>query len=181
MSSIYSLGDSGDWDYYDEASHNFSAAVDKFIGRHSIKSRASIIVSWRPRARASTAPPVAIPSTPTASLGASNTGVDLADLLLGLPYNRQADTASTLTDYIPYYGAFIQDNFRLSSKITINAGIRWEHEGGVSEKNNGLITGFNENVASPIASQVPGLESERRGRIRRPERRAHFRRELQLQ
>jgi hypothetical protein len=30
--------------------------------------------------------------------------VDLADLLLGLPFDRQADTAQTLTDYIPYYG-----------------------------------------------------------------------------
>ena len=38
MSSIYRLGDSGDWDYYDEASHNFSASVDKFMGRHSIKA-----------------------------------------------------------------------------------------------------------------------------------------------
>ena len=63
-----------------------------------------------------------------------------------------------MTDIIPYYGAFIQDNFRLNNKITINAGIRWEHEGGVREANNGLIVGFNETAASPIASQVPGLD-----------------------
>ena len=37
MTSLYSLGDTGDWDYYDEASHNFSTSVDKFIGRHSLK------------------------------------------------------------------------------------------------------------------------------------------------
>ena len=38
MTSIYTLGDSGDWDYYDEASHNFSVSVDKFIGRHSLRA-----------------------------------------------------------------------------------------------------------------------------------------------
>ena len=51
----------------------------------------------------------------------------------------------------------MQDNFRLSRKITVNAGLRWEHEGGVQEQNNGLIVGFNESAANPIACQVPGL------------------------
>ena len=81
----------------------------------------------------------------------------MADLLLGLPYNRKADTSSKLTDIIPYYGAYVQDNFRLTNKITVNAGLRWEHEGGVQEQNNGLIVNFNETAASPIASEVPGL------------------------
>ena len=48
----------------------------------------------------------------------------------------------TLTDNIPYYGWFIQDNFRMTNKLTINMGIRWEHEGGVQEANNGLLDGI---------------------------------------
>ena len=156
MSSLYSLGDSGDWDYYDEASHNFSTAVDKFVGRHSIKA------GFDYRHLATSGSGINCTTgcysfNTDSSLGASNTGTDLTDLLLGLPYDRQADTASTLTDYIPYYGAFVQDNFRLNSKITINAGLRWEHEGGVSEKNNGLIVGFNQNATNAIASDVPSL------------------------
>jgi hypothetical protein len=157
MSSLYSLGDTGDWDYYDEASHNFSVAVDKFISRHSLR------MGFDYRRLATSGAGINCTTgcytfNTDSSLGASNSGTDLADLLLGLPYNRQADTASTLTDIIPYYGAFIQDNFRLNNKITINAGLRWEHEGGVREANNGLIVGFNQTVASAIASQVPGLD-----------------------
>ena len=58
------LGDSGDWDYYDEASHNFSASVDKFIGRHSIRA-GLITANWLRPAPGLTAPPAAIPSIPT--------------------------------------------------------------------------------------------------------------------
>ena len=157
MSSLYSLGDTGDWDYYDEASHNFSTAIDKFISRHSLKA------GFDYRYLATSGAGINCPTgcytfNTDSSLGASNTGTDLGDLLLGLPYNRQADTASTLTDIIPYYGAYIQDNFRLNNKISINGGLRWEHEGGVREANNGLITGFNENATNAIASQVPGLD-----------------------
>ena len=84
--------------------------------------------------------------------------MDLADLLLGLPFDRNADTSSKLTDFIPYYGWYVQDNFRWTSKLTINMGIRWEHEGGLYEQHNGLLTGFNTTVANAIASQVPGLD-----------------------
>src|SRR5208337_4717234 len=91
------------------------------------------------------------------SLVNSNTGLDLADLLLGLPFDRNADTSQTLTDYIPYYAWFVQDNIRLTSKLTVNAGIRWEHEGGVREANNGLLVGFNTTATNAIASQVPSL------------------------
>ncbi len=81
----------------------------------------------------------------------------MADLLLGLPFDRNADTSSTLTDYIPYYGLFVQDNWRVTNKLTINAGLRWEHEGGTTEKNNGLLVNFNETATNAIASQVSGL------------------------
>ena len=91
------------------------------------------------------------------SLATSNTGTDLADLLLGIAFDRQADTASTLTDFIPYYGWYVQDNFRMNSKITINAGLRWEHESGVQEEHNGLIVAFNQSATNALASQVPVL------------------------
>ena len=126
MTSIYSLGDTGDWSYYDEASHNFSASVDKFVGRHSLKG------GFDYRGLATSGSSINCTTgcytfNSGSSLSVSNTGVDLADLLLGLPFDRTADTSSTLTDRIPYYGWFIQDNFRMTSKLTINLGIRWEH------------------------------------------------------
>jgi hypothetical protein len=155
MTSIYGLGDSGDWSYYDEASHNFSAAVDKFVGRHSLRGG----FDYRHLATSGagiTCTTGCYTFNTNNTLVNSNTGVDLADLLLGLPFDRNADTSETLTDFIPYYAWFVQDNFRWS-KLTINMGIRWEHEGGVQETHNGLLTGFNTTATNVLASQVPSL------------------------
>jgi hypothetical protein len=156
MTSIYSLGESGDWSYYDEASHNFSASVDKFVGRHSLRG------GFDYRKLATSGSGINCTTgcytfNTNTSLVNSNTGLDLADLLLGLPFDRNADTSQTLTDYIPYYAWFVQDNIRFTSKLTVNLGLRWEHEGGVREANNGLLVGFDTTATNAIASQVPGL------------------------
>ncbi len=148
MSTFSSLGDSGDWDYYDEASHNFSAVVDKVAGKHTLKA------GFDYRHLATSGAGLNCP-TGCYNFNGTNTGVDLGDLLLGLPSQRQADTASTLTDNIQYYGFFAQDNFRWTSKLSVNFGLRFEHEGGVTESNNGLITNFNTTGNTPIT--VPGL------------------------
>ena len=156
MSSLYTLGDTGDWNYYDQASHNFSAAVDKSIGRHSLKFG----FDYRRLATAGNGlncPTGCYTFNTDSSLSSSPSGVDLGDLLLGLPFDRTADTSSKLTDLIPYYGLYVQDNFRVSSKLTLNLGLRWEHEGGFYEEHNGLITNFDQNATNAIASQVPGL------------------------
>ncbi len=156
MSTFTSLGDTGDWDYYAEASHNFSANVAKYVGRHNLK------LGFDYRLLATSGSGLNCPTgcytfNTNSTLSNSNTGTDLADLLLGVPYDKQADTASKLTDYIHYYGAFAQDDFRFSSKLTLNLGVRWEHESGVTEAHNGLITGFNGNATNALAAQVPGL------------------------
>ncbi len=146
MTSLYGLGDTGDWDYYDEASHNVSASVDKFIGRHSIKAGFDYrLLATSGAGINCTTGCYTFESGPT-----SYTGTDLADLLEGLPYSRQADTSSTLTDYIHYYAGFVQDNFRLNSKITLNFGLRMEHESGVTEAHKGLITDFNTAATNPV-------------------------------
>jgi hypothetical protein len=152
MTSVYGLGDSGDWDYYSEASHNFSVSVDKFIGRHSIKAGFDyrLLATSGSGINCTTGCYTFNSGTTVAASGNSYTGTDLADLLEGLPYTRQADTSSKLTDYIHYYAGFIQDNFRLNNKLTVNFGLRMEHESGVTEANNGLIVDFNTATTNPV-------------------------------
>jgi len=150
MTTFTSLGDSGDWDYYDEASHNFSASVDKFMGRHSIKAGFDyrLIATSGSGINCTTG---CYTFNTDSTLGTSYTGVDMADLLLGLPYERQADTSTKLTDYIHYYAGFVQDNFRVNNKLTLNFGLRMEHESGVEEAHNGLLVDFNTAATNPLA------------------------------
>jgi trimeric autotransporter adhesin len=157
LTSFHNLGESGDNDYYSEASNNFGTSVDKYIGKHSLKFG----FDWRKLKTSGSGV-----SCPTGCYGFntntpgsnSYTGLDIGDLLIGAPYTRSADNTTTLTDYVNYYGLYIQDNFRLSSKITLNYGLRWEHESGIKEINNGLLVNFNETVPNVLASQVTGIQ-----------------------
>ena len=157
MSSYnYSLGDTGDNSFYNEYSHNFGVAADKYIGRHSLKAG----FDYRKLGTAGNSqnyPTGSYTFNTDSTLATSYTGLDLGDLLTGFPYVRQADTFTKFNDVISYYGAFAQDDFRLNSKTTINFGLRWERELGVQEQNNALVTGFNTSVANVLASQVTGI------------------------
>jgi trimeric autotransporter adhesin len=156
MTSFYTLGDTGDDDYYVEASHNFSISIDKSLGRHDFKA------GFDYRLIATSGSGINYPSggytfNTNASLSNSYSGLDLGDLLLGLPYTRSADISTNLTDTVNYYGLYVQDNFRLSSKVTVNYGLRWEREDGLKESNNGLVVGFNGDATNVLAAQVSGI------------------------
>jgi trimeric autotransporter adhesin len=156
MTSFYGLGDQGDNDFYSEASNNFSTSIDKNVGRHSLK--AGFDYRRLKTSGSGITCPTGCYTFNTNTPGSNSyTGSDLGDLLLGLPYGRTADNATTLTDRINYYGAYIQDDFRLNNKLTLNYGLRWERESGISEKNNGLIVGFNGAATNPIAASVNGI------------------------
>ncbi len=93
-------------------------------------------------------------STPTS---AGSGGADLADMLLGYPAAGAIYTSTKLTDIANYYGLYIQDDFRVSCKLTFNLGLRWEHEPGLQEANNGMVVNFNGTVANPLAANVTGI------------------------
>jgi hypothetical protein len=77
----------------------------------------------------------------------ANTGNALAAMLLGYP-SGQAGNESRLTVSSPfnafthYYGGYIQDDWRVNGKFTLNYGLRIEHEDGLREENNGLTVAF---------------------------------------
>ncbi len=91
-----------------------------------------------------------------AASATAGTGSDLATLLLGYPTSGVMSVVSNFNDFIRYYGGFVQDDFRLSPKLTLNFGIRFEYESGVQEAGNKLITGFNTAAVSPLSS--PALQ-----------------------
>jgi Carboxypeptidase regulatory-like domain len=57
-----------------------------------------------------------------------NTGNDFASFLLGTATteDRRLFDASTYTEKRPEIGAYFQDDIRLTSKLTLNAGLRWD-------------------------------------------------------
>ena len=50
----------------------------------------------------------------------------------------------------------MQDEYRITPRLTLTGGLRYEYETGLKDANDNLVTGFNETVASPLASYRPG-------------------------
>ena len=139
-------------------SHSFNATVSRFLGKHTVKAGFDFrtVHDFGTPAAGPTSlgfTSVFTQASPTVSNGLS--GSSLATLLLGYPTSGQQTVVSGFNDFIRYYGGFVQDDFRLTPKLTLNFGIRFEFESGVQEAGNKIITGFNTTVASPLSQ--PGF------------------------
>jgi hypothetical protein len=89
----------------------------------------------------------------------STTGSAIADLLLGYPSGGTETLNTQVNDFINYYSAYVQDDYRPSSRLTLNYGVRLEHEPGLAETDNHLAVGFDPNVVSPLNVTIPaGLD-----------------------
>jgi len=78
----------------------------------------------------------------------SNGPQAIADLLLGLPSSASAQiNAQGLNQFVHYQSLFIQDDARVTSKLTVNFGIRYEYEPGQEEASNRYNVGFDPNVS----------------------------------
>jgi len=100
------------------------------------------------------------PSASTISQNATsqtdNTGGNSwGDFYLGLPKVAHAAEPAILGYRQGYFGAFIQDDWRISSKLTINAGLRWDLNVPYSEVN-GQISRFDIDMPNPAAGGLPG-------------------------
>ena len=94
----------------------------------------------------------------TFTSGNGQSGIGLADLELGLPASTNISTTTTIFhENLNYFAAYIQDDYRLSTKLTVNLGARWEFDGPYSEVHNNMYT-FNPNIIDPTTLKQGGIE-----------------------
>lgn len=90
-------------------------------------------------------------NTPT---NATDTGSSLASFLLGLPASGAAERVSPTTEYHHYGAGFIQDDYKVTSSLTLNLGLRYDIETGTAEVNQ-QITSFDLDAPSQLRGRVP--------------------------
>ncbi len=90
--------------------------------------------------------------------GDATSGNEFASFLLGYPASGSVDRNIDTAYRSSYAALFLQDDFKLTSKLTVNLGLRWDYESPRRERYNRMVSGFAFGQASPIASKVSGLD-----------------------
>lgn len=91
----------------------------------------------------------------TSNLGAANTGNALASFLLGEVNAGAVQISDLIQTRASYWGFYAQDDWRLTNRLTLNYGLRWEAELPRREATN-KMSSFDPLAPNPI-SGTPGV------------------------
>ena len=81
-------------------------------------------------------------------------GQGLAGFLLGLPTGGKIDFNPFYAEQSGYAGVYFQDDWRLTSRLTVNLGLRYDYDGPTTERFNRSVRNFDFTTASPVDAQA---------------------------
>jgi hypothetical protein len=84
-------------------------------------------------------------------------GNELATFLLGYPTTATADNNIDPAFVHFYYAGFFQDDWKITNRLTLNLGFRWDYESPSFERYDRMVQSMDFNAASPIAASAQGL------------------------
>lgn len=84
----------------------------------------------------------------------NNDGSSIAAILLGIPASGSVQWQTAPYESYNYWGVFLQDNYKVSSKLAINAGIRYDEERSPKERRNQLLAGIDLNAVNPLTNLI---------------------------
>ncbi len=135
--------------------HNWVADMTKLKNAHSIRFGADfrILRAFANRFPQRISPDFTFANTytkgPLDNSAAASLGQELAAMLLGIPGgNMTASTSFAGND--TYFGLYVQDDYKVSQKLTVNLGLRYELEYPLTDRYNRLVSGFDFGASSPV-------------------------------
>jgi hypothetical protein len=135
--------------------HTFVGGFNTLRGRHNLKAGADFRIyrALGNRFPQSVSPDLNFTSTytrgPFDNSTAAPIGQELASMLLGVPDGVMVRSASFIIKD-RYLGAYIHDDFQITSRLTVNMGLRYELEQPLTERDDRLVAGFAFDTPNPI-------------------------------
>ncbi len=156
--SSYSTWEKGDG-INTSLTHNFNFTITTQRGSHSLRFGGDFrsYRAFEARYQLETAPTLSFSTNytrgPLDTSGASPIGQDLAALLLGLGSGSMERPASFALQNL-YFAGFLQDDIKLTRRLTVNLGVRYEYESPLTERYDRLVAGYAFSTPNPIAPQA---------------------------
>jgi hypothetical protein len=146
--------------------HMAVAQLTKIAGRHNIKTGVDLR-SLRHNSFSSGNNAGLMGFTPGFTQGpnplvsSSTSGFGFASFLLGTSSGISAAIRSSISYYTNYYAGYLQDDWRVSNRLTLNLGLRYDFESPRYERHNRLSY-FDTAVVNPVGARV-GIPNLRGG------------------
>jgi len=91
---------------------------------------------------------------PNDNSSSAGIGQQLASMMMGLPTTGSIDVNVGGITSAKYVAFFVQDNWRIFKNLTLNLGLRYEHDQPTTESHNKSVSGFDTTTISPVNSAV---------------------------
>ncbi len=93
-------------------------------------------------------------SGPLDNSSAAPIGQGLAGFLLGIPTGGFKEVNASYAEQSRYYGLYFQDDWKVTSRLTLNLGLRYELETPTSERYDRTVRGFDFTTPNPVEAEA---------------------------
>ena len=137
--------------------HSFVGQVNKSVGNHALKAgiefrayRENSLPTGNNQSGEFTFNNTYTRANQDATSAPSQLGFSFASLLLGIPSSGSINQPANYAETSTAWGLYVHNDWKLSPKLTLNLGLRWEMEGALTDRYNRSVRGFDFDAVQPI-------------------------------